>query len=717
MKNPRNTEAVSEILGEVILLAIAVTSISIIYMQVLSIPGPTDTTNVTILGEIEKGSPVFELQRGESLGPDTKIFLTLAGYERREFLIRDITNQEWDIGERITLPVDDITGIRVEATIVDTKTNSIVFWARLQEGLAVRYQGGIWHFDEDIWRIGIPDEVKDSSGHDNHGIALNGANIINGTTEPQNVMHNNSGYFNGYLDTIKVKTSWTLNITTQITIEAWMKPQIPQFISDIVGISGTFGYTPYIIQVNDNIYVIVSEDFQKGGLLSTIEIDTEGIVSYHQNLTLGKSTGSNICQPKIVRMNEKTFLVSFIDNKYYINLQTVNISTDGSINYVNQLKFTEESDRNTPNRLSLQKITDNLCAVAYWTPNSGGILKTVQVSSTGKIIDTGKMIQYDPVASGNHSREPYLIHVTGDIYALAYRGPSYHGILKTFNITPNGNITYTGKMAEFDNISGYEPCLVQVSQNVFAVAYRNNLNYGIVKTFFISSNGSIVWTGKMEVFENITNCYNPCIIYGEYDMFIVAYSSDAVTPAGAKGYIITFELKQDGSIIPMPSSRKQFQVPEGVTCHYPVIIRISEDLYGISFTGPKAHTGYLITILIGPHGRGIYKGDSYELYANTTTVEGYINAFYVHYYNNSLGLNWHHFVITYDGLSICLYVDAIKVNETYYPYHRIDLTKAPLYFGRFYCGFIDEIAIYDKVLTQEQILNHFMHPGILEFAF
>ena len=86
MKNLRNTEAVSEILGEVILLAIAVTSISIIYMQVLSIPGPTDTTNVTILGEIEKGSPVFELQRGESLGPDTKIFLTLAGYERREFL-------------------------------------------------------------------------------------------------------------------------------------------------------------------------------------------------------------------------------------------------------------------------------------------------------------------------------------------------------------------------------------------------------------------------------------------------------------------------------------------------------------------------------------------------------------------------------------------------------------------------------------------------------
>ena len=92
MKNLRNTQAVSEILGEVILLAIAVTSISVIYTQVVSTPGPTDTTNVVIIGEIEKGRPVFELQRGESLGLDTRIIISLAGLEQREFLLRDISN-------------------------------------------------------------------------------------------------------------------------------------------------------------------------------------------------------------------------------------------------------------------------------------------------------------------------------------------------------------------------------------------------------------------------------------------------------------------------------------------------------------------------------------------------------------------------------------------------------------------------------------------------
>ena len=138
MKHPRNTQAVSEILSEVILLAIAVTSISVIYYQVLSTPGPVDTTNVAITGEIEKGCPVFKLQRGESLGPNTKIYITLAGYERSEFLTGDLGDQEWDIGERIVLPIDDVTGIQVDATIVDTSTNEIVFRAVLQEGLTFR---------------------------------------------------------------------------------------------------------------------------------------------------------------------------------------------------------------------------------------------------------------------------------------------------------------------------------------------------------------------------------------------------------------------------------------------------------------------------------------------------------------------------------------------------------------------------------------------------
>ena len=132
IQNLRNNDAVSEIIGEIFLLAIAISLISVIFTQVLSTSGPQDTTRVTIIGKIEENQPVFEIQRGEPLGLDTIIFINIAG-NINEYSIRDIHNQEWNIGEPISPPTGPIpNGQRVEATIVDTKTNSIVFWGILQ---------------------------------------------------------------------------------------------------------------------------------------------------------------------------------------------------------------------------------------------------------------------------------------------------------------------------------------------------------------------------------------------------------------------------------------------------------------------------------------------------------------------------------------------------------------------------------------------------------
>jgi hypothetical protein len=703
MKNPRNTKAVSEIIGTIFLLAIAVTSVSIIYIQVLGSLDPIDTTNVTIIGKIEEGRPVFELQRGESLGSDTKISITFAGLVKSEFLQHDIIgNQEWNIGGQIVLPPFNDRKIQVDATIVDTKTNSIVFVGLLQEGFIAKYRGGIWHFNEASWN-GTPDEVIDSSGNNNHGIARGGA------TTTTNGISQNAGFFDGFNDVVKVNTAWTLDVTDSITVEAWMKPQDPKFIADIIGVSGSFGYYPYITSVIGNIYALVSEDKQKYCKLSTVEIDDEGIVIDCQNLTVGSSTANNLLQPKLIYMSKGLILLSYTDNNYYMHLKTFYISNSGSIKYTGYELVFNDYVCSRPNFPCLQKITDNICAMAYWVINvskDSGIIKTVEVSSNGNIacIETKT---YEPWY------DPSLVHVNGQVYAIAYRNSLKRGILKTFTITPYGSITYTGKMVTFENVYAYEPSLVQVSYKVFAVAYRNNLDYGIVKTLNIYSNGSIALTGKMKVFENTNKfpCYTPCFINGQNDTYIIAYATAAPGADSAKGYVITLRLGQDGSI----SSNGQRKLFDGDAASYPTIIHIDNQLYAISYTGHQAHPGTLITMLIGPHGRGIYKGNSYELYANMTTVEGYINNVYVYYYNNLLGERWNHFALTYNGKNISLYVNGINVANTSYQNHRIDVTREPLYFGRFYSGYIDEIAIYDKALTKEQILYHFMHPGTFEY--
>ena len=118
----------------------------------------------------------------------------------------------------------------------------MVFWGKLQEGLMFRYKGGIWHFNETVWS-GTLYDVKDSSENNNHGIALNGANIIT------NGISKNAGNFNGFLNIVKVNTSWTLNITNSITVEAWMNPEPRKSVGDIIESLTGFGFTPYVIHV------------------------------------------------------------------------------------------------------------------------------------------------------------------------------------------------------------------------------------------------------------------------------------------------------------------------------------------------------------------------------------------------------------------------------------------------------------------------------------
>ena len=724
MKTLQNKKAVSQIISEIILLSIAIVSVSIIYTQVLAVPGPQDTSNVTIIGKIEEGHPVFDLQRGESLEHDTQIYITIAGGYNKSIYTLDqsfiqlfIGNHLWNIGEQIVLPTENVTGYgapQVEGTIVDAKTNAIVFWGVLQEGLITRHKGGIWHFDEPYWRINITDEVKDSSGNLNHGIAKNNAIITNGTIQPLNVIHNNSGFFNALKDAyVRVPTSWSLNISKTITVEAWMKPQLLPPIIDIVDLEEKFGYTPYITHISGDCYAIVSEDQAKRGILQTVRIETDGNITALNSTNFGDAKMSITLRPIMIQMTENMFLISYNSriansNEIYVHLRTYNISTNGSIQYTgNELAFQDYAS-SAPNRPSLQKITDNLYAVAYWTPGYGGILKTLNISSNGQFdVSSIKMIQYDAVSG----YEPCIVNVTNRLIAITYRGALNHGILKTFKITSTGDITYNGNRVEFDPVSGYEPCLIQVVGNVFAVAYRNTDNDGYVKTFNISSDGTILGTGNMMAFENTVPCFDPWIIHGDQDFYVIAYSTG--DSGSTTGYVTTVELEKTGSIFTQEDTRREFKIDGRDRCYNPIILHITEHLFAVSFTGPTDHPGELITINIGmdsypPH-RGITKLDSYGIYANTTTVVGSINNIMV---SAPISQGWHHFTITYEGTFIRLYINASLVGSVLYPNHLIHQTPSDLIFGRNYYGYIDEIAIYDQALTQTQIQNHFNTRGI-----
>ncbi len=138
MKRKRNLKnftksdnAVSEILGTVILLAMAVALFSVLYLLVTSSLVTTSSPSVSLVGYVEGHSIVIEHLGGDSLDSDTtSIVVTIGGQD----YTASINGDKLDIGERIVYSNGSITGVQVVVTVIDDSSNSALFIATLQEG-------------------------------------------------------------------------------------------------------------------------------------------------------------------------------------------------------------------------------------------------------------------------------------------------------------------------------------------------------------------------------------------------------------------------------------------------------------------------------------------------------------------------------------------------------------------------------------------------------
>jgi len=105
MRNKRNHNAVSELLGTMLLLFIAVAAFSVIYFYLASDNGPAPQTYVTLVGEIDAENVVLTHKGGESLDAKDTISFTVGGEKRpyliEEYLIDTNGNGKWDLGEKI----------------------------------------------------------------------------------------------------------------------------------------------------------------------------------------------------------------------------------------------------------------------------------------------------------------------------------------------------------------------------------------------------------------------------------------------------------------------------------------------------------------------------------------------------------------------------------------------------------------------------------------
>jgi hypothetical protein len=261
MKITQNNNGMSEIIGTVLLLGIAVLAMSVIYLQFLTDDGPTPETHINIAGDIINEKVILTHKGGESIGIDDEIKFTIGEIvytnKTRDLLIDENNNSKWDFGEKVLFDfevnlsrLDDYEFIDV--TGIDGLSNSIVF----QGPVYTKYRSD----------IGIDVIVNNSYPTQNQTISITisvwcyggdvegAGNVSINCSLPDGLLFINSTADQGYYDNVSgvwhlgnllVENSpINLTIIARVTGATYHEPTQLGMILDGAWIDNSFGTSP-----------------------------------------------------------------------------------------------------------------------------------------------------------------------------------------------------------------------------------------------------------------------------------------------------------------------------------------------------------------------------------------------------------------------------------------------------------------------------------------
>jgi hypothetical protein len=309
--------------------------------------------------------------------------------------------------------------------------------------------------------------------------------------------------------------------------------------------------------------------------------------------------------PRIIKIVSGVYAAIYRSSTNSIILKTVGIADSGTVTNTNIDSLVLDATSYEPDIIY---VSGNTYAIAYRGTGSDGFLKTVSIAGDGNIgntvIDT---LEFD-TANGF---EPSIIHVTGNIYAIAYRGTNSDGFLITASIASDGNIgNAVIDTLEFDTADGNTPDIIYVAGNIYAVVYRGTGSDGFLKTVSIASDGNI-GNAEIDTLEfDTADCYEPDILYVSDDVYAIAYRG-----TGNDGFLISLEIAPSGFINHTSLDTYEYDTLNG---YEPNIIKLSGSTYAIAYRGGTGLIGYIKTIQIATS-----TPDTYQIQSNagdTTTT-------------------------------------------------------------------------------------------------
>jgi hypothetical protein len=241
-------------------------------------------------------------------------------------------------------------------------------------------------------------------------------------------------------------------------------------------------------------------------------------------------------------------------------------------------------------------------------------------ANTTRIWDNNGTIQRTTIDSldfATYATYISLCHVYGDIYAVCYDSGSDKMTIKTFSADDaDGSIG----AAVIDTLTGawggtYQPELIQVSGNMFAMIYRNLTGTGGgLQSVYISNSGSMAATVNDTVWYNTTADTDTAHSAVAIDSNTIAI---AYTGGGTDGYICTYNISAStGDITNTRADVWEFDTTQG---YYVDLYKVKNNVFVLAYSD-TADDGWVKTLTISDTG-AITKAfiDTLE-FANTNTI-------------------------------------------------------------------------------------------------
>jgi hypothetical protein len=375
---------------------------------------------------------------------------------------------------------------------------------------------------------------------------------------------------------------------------------------------------PDIIHVSGNVYAVAYQGsgfYDNPGYLKTLTIAADGQIS--GVIDTLEFENDDTATPAIIHVSGTIYAIAYQWSGSDGFIRTVNIAADGQI--VNSIIDTLVFDSSLGAAPDIVHVSGDVYAVAYEGSgyySSPGYLKTMTINSSGQI---GNSVVDSLTFESNECATPDIIHVSGNIYAIAYQSADFYstpGKLKTMTISTNGFIgNSTIDTLEFDGSQGAAPDIVHVSGDVYAIAYQGPGDDGFVRTATIATNG-FIGNSVIDSFEfDAADGRAPAIVDVAGDSYAVAYRGPS-----SDGFARTLTIAANGDIAGAVIDSLEFDT---VDAYGPVIINVAEGVFAIAYRGP-ASDGYVKTIGIAP---GLTAA-AYQIVvsAGGRTVRAYVNT-------------------------------------------------------------------------------------------